>query len=117
MGRGPPTWVVNQLLIQKILPEWLEEAAGPPHSRTMIQLGKNRIINNYLESVEMVPRAYSKWGKIYCRKSKITKKSKSVSCLNSDLLPLPPARMMEAPLAGGGGRGEAHVAKKPVPFP
>ena len=53
----------------------------------------------------MVPREYSKWGKIYCRKSKITKKSKSVSRLNSDLLPLPPARMMEAPLAGGGAGG------------
>ena len=37
----------------------------------------------------MVPRAYSKWGKIYCRKSKTTKKSKSLSCLNSDLLPHP----------------------------
>lgn len=64
----------------------------------------------------MVPRAYSKWGKIYCRKSKITKKSKSVSCLNSDLLPLPPARMMEAPLAvGGGGRHMWPRSQGPSP--
>lgn len=103
MGRGPPTWVVNQLPIQKILPEWPGEATGLPHSRTMTQLGENRIINNHLESLEMVPRAYSKWGKIYCRKSKITKKSKSLSRLNSECYPPAPGRGDGSPTCGGGG--------------
>lgn len=78
----------------------------------MTQLGENRIINSHLESLEMVPRAYSKWGKIYCRKSKITKKSKSLSRLNSECSP-PPAGVTEAPRA----EGEARVAKKPGPLP